>query len=284
RCRRARLCWRLGSVACTRRGDDQGGEGGGPRRVRLDRYQAIKDRKSTRLNSSHLGISYAVFCLKKKNQQGPSQGGRRQYACVRSMIALESSRITMRFFCFLFNQPAPPAISTLSLHDALPISLPSSSTVLASRFSGVHSARRRSRRRGWRVSTCAPGPLPGDQRSEEHTSELQSLRHLVCRLLLEKKKSAGTEPRRPPPIRVCSQYDRARVVSYYNALFLFFVQSAGAPRDLHSFPTRRSSDLAAVELDCAGVSVQWRALGAATIKAARVAGLDVCAWTVTRRS
>src|SRR5205814_6862332 len=28
-----------------------------------------KDRKSTRLNSSHLGISYAVFCLKKKNQQ-----------------------------------------------------------------------------------------------------------------------------------------------------------------------------------------------------------------------
>src|ERR1035441_10753442 len=28
---------------------------------------AIRDRKSTRLNSSHLGISYAVFCLKKKN-------------------------------------------------------------------------------------------------------------------------------------------------------------------------------------------------------------------------
>src|SRR5258705_9709603 len=30
-----------------------------------------------------------------------------------------------------------------------------------------------------------------DKRSEEHTSELQSLRHLVCRLLLEKKKSTG---------------------------------------------------------------------------------------------
>src|SRR5437899_6619284 len=29
---------------------------------------AVKDRKSTRLNSSHLGISYAVFCLKKKNE------------------------------------------------------------------------------------------------------------------------------------------------------------------------------------------------------------------------
>src|SRR5437899_6150837 len=30
--------------------------------------RAIRDRKSTRLNSSHLGISYAVFCLKKKNK------------------------------------------------------------------------------------------------------------------------------------------------------------------------------------------------------------------------
>src|SRR5205814_9350707 len=30
-------------------------------------------------------------------------------------------------------------------------------------------------------------PIPGDDRSEEHTSELQSLRHIVCRLLLEKK-------------------------------------------------------------------------------------------------
>src|SRR5258705_8977741 len=33
----------------------------------------IKDRKSTRLNSSHLGISYAVFCLKKKIKQAPPQ-------------------------------------------------------------------------------------------------------------------------------------------------------------------------------------------------------------------
>src|SRR5258705_10075820 len=34
----------------------------------------------------------------------------------------------------------------------------------------------------------SPGRAPGPERSEEHTSELQSLRHLVCRLLLEKKK------------------------------------------------------------------------------------------------
>src|SRR2546426_6761304 len=33
----------------------------------LDALQALVDRKSTRLNSSHLVISYAVFCLKKKN-------------------------------------------------------------------------------------------------------------------------------------------------------------------------------------------------------------------------
>src|SRR5262245_63820243 len=35
----------------------------------LPSYAAYADRKSTRLNSSHLGISYAVFCLKKKNKQ-----------------------------------------------------------------------------------------------------------------------------------------------------------------------------------------------------------------------
>src|SRR5437899_4664901 len=45
------------------------------------------------------------------------------------------------------------------------------------------------------VSTETPGPIVDDsvtdlRRSEEHTSELQSLRHLVCRLLLEKKKHA----------------------------------------------------------------------------------------------
>src|SRR5690625_6231051 len=33
-----------------------------------DKYKTVKDRKSTRLNSSHVAISYAVFCLKKKNK------------------------------------------------------------------------------------------------------------------------------------------------------------------------------------------------------------------------
>src|SRR5262245_62241704 len=40
----------------------------GHRHVQLEAgVSAVEDRKSTRLNSSHLGISYAVFCLKKKN-------------------------------------------------------------------------------------------------------------------------------------------------------------------------------------------------------------------------
>src|SRR3989442_8089287 len=46
--------------------------------------------------------------------------------------------------------------------------------------------------------------IPGTLRSEEHTSELQSRPHLVCRLLLEKKKGHATEPteRRKTPLRV----------------------------------------------------------------------------------
>src|SRR5258705_8560296 len=38
----------------------------------LERAAKLKDRKSTRLNSSHLGISYAVFCLKKKKKKIPT--------------------------------------------------------------------------------------------------------------------------------------------------------------------------------------------------------------------
>src|SRR5687768_17858906 len=73
---------------------------------------------------------------------------------------------------FFFNDPATTEIYTLSLHDALPISL---------------------RRRGARRDARASAPHDRGEtfrRSEEHTSELQSRLHLVCRLLLEKKKTA----------------------------------------------------------------------------------------------
>src|ERR1039458_1507031 len=124
------------------------------------------DRKSTRLNSSHLGISYAVFCLKNIRRSGR-----------------------------LFNATATTEIYTLSLHDALPI--------LDVCRIDTHLLR-----------DVAPPVRDQLIRSEEHTSELQSLRHLVCRLLLEKHKAE-----RPS------------------------VQCYGNHRDLHSFPPRRSSDL-----------------------------------------
>src|SRR3712207_7749348 len=44
------------------------GDGGGVDRLAVDRPPHAVDRKSTRLNSSHANISYAVFCLKKKKQ------------------------------------------------------------------------------------------------------------------------------------------------------------------------------------------------------------------------
>src|SRR5216684_8612652 len=76
---------------------------------------------------------------------------------------------------FFFNDTATTEIYTLSLHDALPISGPRCS---------------RTSKRTWPGSiTCSPRPRGWrPRRSEEHTSELQSRLHLVCRLLLEKKK------------------------------------------------------------------------------------------------
>src|SRR5262245_38192623 len=141
-----------------------------------------RDRKSTRLNSSHLGISYAVFCFAAR---------------------------AVRY--------------TLSLHDALPIFRRSSADGPRSRSRPrsptrlrTHSRRESRARpipssgmptsRSWEAARSTPKRVSPSwrtrSRSEEHTSELQSLRHLVCRLLLR-------SPRRP----------------------------------LHSFPTRRSSDL-----------------------------------------
>src|SRR5437899_9406920 len=77
---------------------------------------------------------------------------------------------------FFFNDTPTTEIYTLSLHDALPI-LGSKST--PSKPALVSFAR---------YSSSSSAPEEDEYRSEEHTSELQSLRHLVCRLLLEKKK------------------------------------------------------------------------------------------------
>src|SRR5258705_3462535 len=105
-------------------------------------------------------------------------------------------------FCFFFNDTATTEIYTLSLHDALPISSRRARVALGfipwglcvalgfvswglRRVPAVH---RELRARD--VRRLVGGEI-GDQgrhlRSEEHTSELQSLRHLVCRLLLDRK-------------------------------------------------------------------------------------------------
>src|SRR2546422_5270774 len=93
------------------------------------------------------------------------------------------------FSCF-FNDTATTEIYTLSLHDALPIYGP--------RGGGRRGGDGRSRCRGGerRGRLWLPRGLHGDrERSEEHTSELQSRLHLVCRLLLGKKKEAPGTPR-----------------------------------------------------------------------------------------
>src|SRR6476620_12631151 len=74
--------------------------------------------------------------------------------------------LCFHFFFFFFNDTATTEIYTLSLHDALPI------------FPGPR-----------RQPRCPGRPDRARERSEEHTSELQSRQYLVCRLLLEKKKT-----------------------------------------------------------------------------------------------
>src|SRR2546426_12060529 len=83
---------------------------------------------------------------------------------------------------FFFNDTATTEIYTLSLHDALPI-----------------SRGRPTRQAGTAIRWTPGGSAPYElsrshqdwERSEEHTSELQSPCNLVCRLLLEKKKKQG---------------------------------------------------------------------------------------------
>src|SRR5205814_3579760 len=110
---------------------------------------------------------------------------------LRSDLSLLFTHRTMQsiYSSFFFNDTPTTEIYTLSLHDALPICMRASS----SRVTPSTLSRRCAR---WRASsestTGSSGGWGSSPRSEEHTSELQSLRHLVCRLLLEKKKKKDT--------------------------------------------------------------------------------------------
>src|SRR5262249_62319700 len=93
-----------------------------------------------------------------------------------------SSPLSPPSVLFFFNATAPTEIYPLSLHDALPISLRQ-----AKRAPGTICAMRCTVVRRASASPSEPSAWRR-LRSEEHTSELQSLTNLVCRLLLEKKK------------------------------------------------------------------------------------------------
>src|SRR5438132_13377273 len=85
------------------------------------------------------------------------------------------------FLFFFFTDTATTEIYTLSLHDALPISAPA-------RHAPAHSREVPAERPGAAVPQRDAARIHTGNRSEEHTSELQSHSDLVCRLLLEKKK------------------------------------------------------------------------------------------------
>src|SRR2546430_13581407 len=94
----------------------------------------------------------------------------------------------MKLCFFFFNDTATTEIYTLSLHDALPISIGDSQRQVSPHRRG-EAVRRAVRRRGRDDVLGRPlQPRQRNVRSEEHTSELQSQSNLVCRLLLEKKK------------------------------------------------------------------------------------------------
>src|SRR5262245_62695915 len=96
-------------------------------------------------------------------------------------------------FSFFFNDTATTEIYTLSLHDALPIS----------QSAGEEQAPVvRIQKRIFEEAVAM------DARSEEHTSELQSLRHLVCRLLLEKKKKKNQRVKKKQRDNTAKHSDR----------------------------------------------------------------------------
>src|SRR5260221_2553401 len=94
------------------------------------------------------------------------------------LFSLSRLLLTLILFFFFFNDTATTEIYTLSLHDALPI--------LARAPGNRHPVP------GARGAARGRRARHARERSEEHTSELQSHSDLVCRLLLEKKKKSSS--------------------------------------------------------------------------------------------
>src|SRR2546429_3530137 len=109
----------------------------------------------------------------------------------------------LNIFFFFFNDTATTEIYTLSLHDALPIYLngKNATVIPIPQISSVQE-----------MLALENGSL----RSEEHTSELQSRLHLVCRLLLEKKKKYSYLLHSLITHRQCYSY----ICAYYDSVYL----------------------------------------------------------------
>src|SRR3712207_9526152 len=99
-------------------------------------------------------------------------------------------RVALYFF---FNDTATTEIYTLSLHDALPILVGRARPGCVRRRRANPRLGCRAHERGARPAWEPRGVGADRSRSEEHTSELQSRQYLVCRLLLEKKKTRYDE-------------------------------------------------------------------------------------------
>src|SRR3982751_1228547 len=193
------------------------------------------DRKSTRLNSSHLVISYAVFCLKKKYASGNWRAFRSSPGRARSprrcgpppaapspemsqdgqMLRAPPGALRRAFFFLMIRRPPRSTLFpyTTLFRSCLPF--------LAGERSPL-----------W--DFAARGAFIG-LRSEEHTSELQSRSDLVCRLLLEKNKisravvAGGVDPGSLPG-------------DFPAGVSALFFKLLGAHGILPFSPPRRSSD------------------------------------------
>src|SRR5712664_3685251 len=151
------------------------------------------DRKSTRLNSSHDQISYAVFCLKTKQGGLVARAGLEAGDCGQTRPPLDGSAS---------GRSRGPALHRLHPRELshgrhfllffLLIRRPPRSTLFPyTTLFRSHAARRRARRE---ARLRHPVEKLVALRSEEHTSELQSRSELVCRLLLEKKNKTNERP------------------------------------------------------------------------------------------
>src|SRR5947207_224127 len=128
-------------------------------------FAAARDRKSTRLNSSHTVISYAVFCLIRR----PPRSTLFPYTTLFRSLGRLARDVPV-------GRRVPLGIH----HDAR------AHEVVAAGGDAVGPGLGRHRRRDHDLLRAQPlGHLRGRERSEEHTSELQSHSDLVCRLLLD---------------------------------------------------------------------------------------------------